>query len=340
VAPSAENQKRPAASLLEVKPSGVIVASLKPGADKKCWIAKLYNASGRPENINLRGPICREGSIYMSNPSEDRLERVRGPLSILPFGIVTVRVEKKILEVQPQAETPGGLGEKGKLRDQGQAPAEMPVEAEHHAEQALSLDFDFLVKDKRLERAGDFAEFEAEIAGELENPQPEIQTALVSGQAEFLKIFILGGLETGHLKIQADAAPDIDGVTVFLGNIDFADHQALQPAAEIDVPAGLNIRIGKIRRAEKTIEIDIIRRPETDGRFVEIPADFLSGSGQAEISREVFVGKLEGKRGNVRRRPHILAERSQGSDQHKNRQEGIFFHGHLPIRNKRSVTSH
>jgi alpha-mannosidase len=94
VAPSAANSKPPAASLLEVEPSGVIVASLKPGADKKCWIAKLYNASGRPENIKLRGSICREGSIYLSNPSEDRLERVRGPLPILPFEIVTLRMEK------------------------------------------------------------------------------------------------------------------------------------------------------------------------------------------------------------------------------------------------------
>ena len=94
VAPSAENQTRPAASLLEVEPSGVIVTSLKPGADKRCWIAKLYNASGRPDNVKLRGPICRKGSVYLSNPSEDRLEQVRGPLPILPFGIVTLRVEK------------------------------------------------------------------------------------------------------------------------------------------------------------------------------------------------------------------------------------------------------
>ncbi len=81
-------------SLLEVEPAGVIVASLKPGADKKCWIAKLYNASGRPENIKLRGAICREGSVYLSNPFEDRLERIRGPLPILPFEIVTLRMEK------------------------------------------------------------------------------------------------------------------------------------------------------------------------------------------------------------------------------------------------------
>ena len=94
VAPSAENQKRPAASLLEVEPSGVIVVSLKPGADKKCWIARLYNASGRPENVRLRGAICREGSIYLSNPFEERLDRVEGPVSILPFGIVTLRIEK------------------------------------------------------------------------------------------------------------------------------------------------------------------------------------------------------------------------------------------------------
>ena len=94
VSPSAENPKRPAGSLLEVEPSGVIVASLKPGPDKKCWIAKLYNASGRPENIKLRGAICREGSIYLSNPSEDRLEKARDGLVLLPFEIVTLRIEK------------------------------------------------------------------------------------------------------------------------------------------------------------------------------------------------------------------------------------------------------
>jgi len=94
VAPSADSQKRPAASLLEVEPSGVIVASLKPGADKKCWIAKLHNASGRPENIKLRGAICREGSIYLSNPSEDRLGKAPESIALLPFEIVTLRIEK------------------------------------------------------------------------------------------------------------------------------------------------------------------------------------------------------------------------------------------------------
>jgi len=94
VAPSAANSKPPAASLLEVEPSSVIVTSLKPGADKKCWIVRLYNASGRPENIKLRGAICREGSMYLSNPSEDHLEKAPESIALLPFEIVTLRIEK------------------------------------------------------------------------------------------------------------------------------------------------------------------------------------------------------------------------------------------------------
>jgi alpha-mannosidase len=80
--------------LLEVEPAGVIVTSLLPSADKKGWIVRLSNASGRPENVVLRGSICREGSAYLSNPFEDRLERIRGPVLVLPFGIVTLRIEK------------------------------------------------------------------------------------------------------------------------------------------------------------------------------------------------------------------------------------------------------
>jgi hypothetical protein len=81
-------------SLLEVEPPGVIVTSLRPSSDKKGWIVRLSNASGRPENVVLRGSIYREGSVYLSNPFEDRLERIRGPVRVLPFGIVTLRVEK------------------------------------------------------------------------------------------------------------------------------------------------------------------------------------------------------------------------------------------------------
>lgn len=81
-------------SLLEVEPSGAVVASLKPSADKKAWMVTLFNASSRPENIRLRGTIFREDSLALSNPSEDRLEQVRGPMPLLPFGIITLRIEK------------------------------------------------------------------------------------------------------------------------------------------------------------------------------------------------------------------------------------------------------
>jgi alpha-mannosidase len=94
VAAAAEESTPLGPSLLEVEPAGVIVTSLLPSSDKKGWIVRLWNASGRPENVTLRGAICREGSVYLSNPSEDRLEKASGSIVMLPFGIVTLRIEK------------------------------------------------------------------------------------------------------------------------------------------------------------------------------------------------------------------------------------------------------
>ena len=89
-----EKSKRLQASLIEVEPSAVVVTSLKPGADKKSWLVRLFNASSRREKVRLRGEIVRESSIYLSNPFEDRLEKIEGPVPILAFGIVTLRMEK------------------------------------------------------------------------------------------------------------------------------------------------------------------------------------------------------------------------------------------------------
>jgi len=80
--------------LLEIEPAGLVIASLRPSSDKKAWMVWLFNASGRPENARLKGSICREGAIVLSNPFEERLDQVRGPVALLPYQILTLRIEK------------------------------------------------------------------------------------------------------------------------------------------------------------------------------------------------------------------------------------------------------
>jgi hypothetical protein len=113
VAPAKENFSAPPAPLA-LNP-GAVVTSLKPSADGKAWIARVYNPSARPADVVLsgvtggqgtsegdgsrppgkaRGPVRRGGTFFLSDPFEDRLEKIEGSLRLSPAESVTLRIER------------------------------------------------------------------------------------------------------------------------------------------------------------------------------------------------------------------------------------------------------
>jgi hypothetical protein len=82
---------------LAVSPRGVLISSLRPSEDGKAVLARLYNASGRPEEARLGGRALENGLIFRSSPFEERAEPVPAgtSLPLLPFEIITIRIEPR-----------------------------------------------------------------------------------------------------------------------------------------------------------------------------------------------------------------------------------------------------
>jgi alpha-mannosidase len=78
-------------SLLALSTSGVAVTSVKRTEDGKGMIVRLFGASGRPEEFTMswRTPM----KVFESSLFENRGARVKGPLRLPAFGIVTLRCE-------------------------------------------------------------------------------------------------------------------------------------------------------------------------------------------------------------------------------------------------------
>jgi len=80
---------------LEASPSSVLITSLKPSRDGRALIARLYNASDRPEDVLLDGRFAQGAVIYRSGPFEDPREALAGPLLLMPMETATLRIENR-----------------------------------------------------------------------------------------------------------------------------------------------------------------------------------------------------------------------------------------------------
>jgi len=91
----AATQQTPAVvpSRLRVEPEGVIVTSLKPSADGRALVVRLFGAGGRAAKARLTWSNPQPKSVSISNLSEELGKRVDGPIEVPAFGIVTVRAE-------------------------------------------------------------------------------------------------------------------------------------------------------------------------------------------------------------------------------------------------------
>jgi hypothetical protein len=81
------------APLVRVEPSGVIVTALKPSADGKGWIIRLFGASGRDETAQLvwSKPVSVTYSDVVELPGEKAPDRV----PVAPWSLVTLRADPR-----------------------------------------------------------------------------------------------------------------------------------------------------------------------------------------------------------------------------------------------------
>jgi alpha-mannosidase len=78
-------------SLLRVEPVDVLVTALKPSADGKALIVRLFGASGQDRQAKLSWSSPR--AAWISNLSEKALSKVGDTIPVPGWGVVTLRVE-------------------------------------------------------------------------------------------------------------------------------------------------------------------------------------------------------------------------------------------------------
>ena len=81
--------------LVSVDNPKVCVTILKPTADGKAAIVRLRSLSGNPETVKLSFPAGAPHAVHICPLEEIPGEPVGGSISLLPYGLVTLRVEFK-----------------------------------------------------------------------------------------------------------------------------------------------------------------------------------------------------------------------------------------------------
>ena len=77
---------------LTVHGKGVVVSMLRPARDERGLIVRLFNVTDRPTTATVKG-LTHHKQLWLSNPMEDRLERLDRPLDMAAHDIVTLRLE-------------------------------------------------------------------------------------------------------------------------------------------------------------------------------------------------------------------------------------------------------
>ena len=81
-------------TLFGVSVPGVAATSVKPSADGKAVMVRLFNCSGKPENFSLQWKGLRPSKVYRSSVFETKEGEAGEALSLPAFGIMTLRCEK------------------------------------------------------------------------------------------------------------------------------------------------------------------------------------------------------------------------------------------------------
>jgi alpha-mannosidase len=71
------------------------VTILKPSADGQATILRLRSLSDKPESVKLAFPAGAPKSVRLCALEETAGEAVAGAVSLLPYGLATLRIEFK-----------------------------------------------------------------------------------------------------------------------------------------------------------------------------------------------------------------------------------------------------
>lgn len=80
-------------SMLSVSGPGVVVTSVKPSADGKALMVRLFNTGDAPAEAGLNCPGFTPQRMTLSSPREKTGEPLDGPIDMPSLGIVTVRID-------------------------------------------------------------------------------------------------------------------------------------------------------------------------------------------------------------------------------------------------------
>jgi len=79
--------------LVTVDGAGVIVTTIRPSRDGKAFMVRLFNVADANQTARLTWNVPIE-KVSISNPMEDKKEKAPAALDMVPFEIVTLRVER------------------------------------------------------------------------------------------------------------------------------------------------------------------------------------------------------------------------------------------------------
>jgi hypothetical protein len=77
---------------ITVESGSFVATSLRPAADGKAWILRLYNASDRPETIRLSGEAAGRGRVFLNDVDATQGAALPASLEVPASGIVTLRI--------------------------------------------------------------------------------------------------------------------------------------------------------------------------------------------------------------------------------------------------------
>ena len=82
------------ASPIGALPPGIVVTALKPIPNESAWLLRLFGASGRPEQVTLNTSNGAPLQAWIADLDGAAIEEAARPITILPFEIVTLKVER------------------------------------------------------------------------------------------------------------------------------------------------------------------------------------------------------------------------------------------------------
>jgi hypothetical protein len=84
---------QPAPPRLRLSSDRVVVMTLKPSDDGQATVARLFGASGQPEDVTLEWSAPAPRRMWMSGTAEQRGTPISNPVRVPAWGVVTVRAE-------------------------------------------------------------------------------------------------------------------------------------------------------------------------------------------------------------------------------------------------------